>query len=259
MTPHQGGPDHISSQTTGSVGHRGPEAPLPHGAQGATAFFSPFAEPLQGTATILGGGRALAHRLQLATGDAAGFFSPLGCTKKGKPIPSHHGLENPTGSFDFKLLLNGARVQLLTLTKGSKCVCRRKFAASSLPGVVQPACSRAQTACLGTNPLLWHGRSLLNLSEAGETPEIVKFGTATHREHSPTPDVRMCMHTRPHYLSKADTSLSEVTQATKGTSPPATRPHLLSDTDGQFGRTVCTYAEMLSCPLTPRPSIMGDL
>lgn len=46
---------------------------------------------------------------------------------------------------------------------------------------------------------------------------------------------------------------------TKGMSPPATRPHLLSDTDGQFGRTVCTYAEMLSCPLTPHPSIMVDL
>lgn len=174
----------------------------------------------KGLPPSLGGGRALAHWLQLATGDAAGFFSPLGCTKKGKLIPSHHGLENPTGSFDFKLLLNGARVQLLTLAEGSKCVCRREFAASSLPGIVQPACSRARTACLGTNPLLWHGQSLLNLSEAGETPEMVKFGTAARREHSPTPDVRMCTHTQPHYLSKADTSLSEVTQATKGTSPP---------------------------------------
>lgn len=55
---------------------------------------------------------------------------------------------------------------------------------------------------------------------------------------------RACAHTaRAQRPSRAAVSLSEVTQAQKGCPPlPATRPHLLSDTDGQFGRTVCTYA-----------------
>ena len=147
MTPSQGGSDHVRSQPWGRW-HSRPEAPHPPGARGATAAPSPFAEPLQGTATILGRrmcpGRAAAAR----PGAHGGVFIHLAVRRR-----ANYSLENPTSSFDFKLLLNRARVQLPTPAKGSKYVCGRRFAASSsLPGTAQPVGSRARTAWLGANP-----------------------------------------------------------------------------------------------------------
>lgn len=128
----------------------------------------------------LGGGQALADPLQLTRGHG-GFFPPS-CTKKGTLIPSHWGLENPTGRFAFKLLLNGAREQLPASANGSKI---KRAPSSSIPGSVQPLCA-------GSKPLLQHGRPLPGLPEAGETPAVVKFGRGAHREHPPAAAVRMC-------------------------------------------------------------------
>lgn len=122
---------------------------------------------------------------------------------------------------------------------------------SSVPG---RGC--AGSRCL-TLPFKWHCLLPAASTQGGKAKPKAKAGPAGQRGHSPAAHVHRARAQHPPH--RAAMSLSGVTQAQKGCPPPATCPPLLSDTDGQFGRTVCTYAEMLSCPLTPHPSIMVDL
>ena len=115
--------------------HRGPEAPLP---PGHTEHGEPWQHPprlqslSEGLPPSLGGGRALADQLQLALGGTVRFF-PLSCTKKGKLILSHYGLENPTGSFDFKLLLKRGQRTATDNCEGLQMCLQKKICSLLLP------------------------------------------------------------------------------------------------------------------------------